>query len=61
MESLNTIANNYTLTTGRNGLSVGPVTISPGYNVTVPTGQTWLVLNSAAGTGSNAAYAWFIS
>ncbi len=61
LESLNTIANDYTLTTGRNGLSVGPVTVAPGADVTVPSGQTWLLLNSAAGTGSNAAYAWFIS
>lgn len=61
LESLNTIANNYTLTTGRNGVSVGPVTVAPGINVTVPSGQTWLLLNSAGNSGSNAAYAWFIS
>lgn len=52
VESLNTIANNYTLTTGRNGMSVGPVTIGTGVNVTVPTGQTWLVLNNAGGSGA---------
>lgn len=52
MESLNTIANNYTLTTGRNGLSVGPVTIASGVSVTVPADQSWLVLNNTGGSGA---------
>ena len=39
-----TITANYTLTTSKNGLSVGPITISPGAAVTVPSGQRWLVL-----------------
>jgi hypothetical protein len=52
LESEITIDQNYTLTTGKNGLSVGPVTISPGYNVTVPAGQTWVVLNQASGSGA---------
>jgi hypothetical protein len=51
LESEITIDQNYTLTTGKNGLSVGPVTISPGYNVTVPAGQTWMVINQASGSG----------
>lgn len=51
-ESLISIANNYTITTGKNGLSVGPVTIAAGANVTVPANQTWMVLNAAAGSGS---------
>lgn len=55
MESLNNIANNYTLTTGRNGLSVGPVTVASGANVTVPANQTWMVLSpsGANSTGGN--------
>jgi hypothetical protein len=52
LESEITIDENYTLTTGKNGLSVGPVTISAGYNVTVPAGQTWMVLNQSAGSGA---------
>ncbi len=52
LESEITIDENYTLTTGKNGLSVGPVTISAGYNVTVPAGQTWVVLNQASGSGA---------
>lgn len=51
-ESLNSIANNYTLTTGRNGLSVGPVTIQAGVSVTVPADQSWLVLNNTGGSGA---------
>lgn len=52
LESLNTIANDYTLTTGRNGLSVGPVTLAAGADVTVPAGQSWLVLNNTGGSGA---------
>jgi hypothetical protein len=44
VESSNTIYSNYTLSTGRNGYSVGPVTILTGKSVTVPTGQKWVVL-----------------
>ena len=52
LESEITISENYSLTAGTNGLSVGPVTIAAGYNVTVPSGQTWMVLNQAAGSGA---------
>ena len=39
-----TITANYTLTTNKNGMSVGPITISSGVSVTVPSGQRWVVL-----------------
>lgn len=39
-----TISSNYTLSTGKNGLSVGPITIGSGVTVTVPSGQRWVVL-----------------
>lgn len=39
-----TISTNYTLTTGKNGMSVGPITIDSGVTVTVPSGQRWIVL-----------------
>jgi hypothetical protein len=52
LESEITISENYTISTGKNGLSVGPVTIASGYNVTVPAGQTWVVLNQASGSGA---------
>ena len=44
VESSNTIYSNYTMSTGRNGYSVGPVTILTGKSVTIPTGQKWVVL-----------------
>jgi hypothetical protein len=37
------ISSNYTLTAGKNGMSVGPITINSGVAVTVPSGQRWLV------------------
>jgi hypothetical protein len=39
-----TISQNYTLTTGKNGFSVGPITINSGVSVTVGAGQRWVVL-----------------
>jgi len=39
-----TISANYTLSTSKNGLSVGPVTINSGVSVTVPSGQRWVIL-----------------
>jgi hypothetical protein len=38
------ISSNYTLTTGKSGMSVGPITINSGVSVTVPSGQRWVVL-----------------
>ena len=52
LESEITISENYTISTGKNGLSVGPVTIASGFNVTVPAGQTWMVINQASGSGA---------
>lgn len=38
------ITENYTLTTGKNGFSVGPIQIDAGAAVTIPAGQRWVVL-----------------
>jgi hypothetical protein len=38
------IAASYTIASGTNGMSVGPITISSGYAVTVSSGQRWVVL-----------------
>lgn len=38
------IAENITTTSGKNCLSVGPITIASGYSVTVASGQRWVVL-----------------
>ncbi len=38
------ISQNYTVGSGQNGFSVGPMTIASGYAVTVSSGQRWVVL-----------------
>lgn len=38
------ISTSYTIQTGQNGFSVGPMTISDGYSVTVSSGQRWIIL-----------------
>lgn len=38
-----TVAVNYTIPTGQNGSSVGPITINTGVTVTVSTGQRWVI------------------
>jgi hypothetical protein len=38
------ISQDYTISTGQNGFSVGPMTISDGYAVTVSSGQRWVIL-----------------
>lgn len=40
----NSIAENVTITTGNNGLSAGPITITNGFAVTVADGATWVIL-----------------
>jgi hypothetical protein len=39
-----TASASYTIATGENGLSVGPITVSSGVTITVSSGQRWLVL-----------------
>jgi hypothetical protein len=39
-----TVATSYTIATGNNGLSAGPVSVSTGVTVTVSTGSTWVVV-----------------
>jgi hypothetical protein len=44
VENNTTISSSYTIPVGRNGLSVGPITVADGTTVTVPNGQRWVVL-----------------
>jgi len=44
VENYTTLTGTYTMTTGKNGVSVGPVTISSGSSFTVGSGQRWVVL-----------------
>ena len=44
LENNQTISSNYTMTTGKNGISVGPVALATGVTVTVGSGQRWVVI-----------------
>jgi hypothetical protein len=44
LESQQTISVNYTLTTGYNGVSAGPVEVADTYTVTVPAGAVWVIV-----------------
>lgn len=43
-ENAATISSNYTIATGNNAVSAGPITIASGVTVTVPSGSTWTVV-----------------
>ena len=43
-ENDTTITANYTITSGRNAVSAGPITVNSGVTVTVPTGSVWTVV-----------------
>jgi hypothetical protein len=43
-ENSNTISASYTITTGKNALTAGPVTVADGVTVTVPDGSVWAVM-----------------
>jgi hypothetical protein len=39
-----TVTTNYTLSTNKNAESVGPITVNAGIEVTIPSGQRWVIL-----------------
>jgi len=43
-ENGQTVTTNYTLTTSKNAMSAGPVTINAGVTVTVPSGSSWVIV-----------------
>lgn len=43
-ENGQTVTTNYTVTSGRNAMSAGPITINSGVTVTVPSGSVWTVV-----------------
>jgi hypothetical protein len=43
-ENGQTVTANYTITTNKNAMSAGPITIDTGISVTVPTGSVWVIL-----------------
>lgn len=44
LENDNTVTVNYTLSTNKNAVSAGPVTINSGVTVTIPSGQSWVIV-----------------
>ena len=47
-ENENQIDNNYTITTGYNALSAGPITLADGVEVTIPTGSSWTIVGDGS-------------
>lgn len=43
-ENDNTVTTNYTLSTNRNAVSAGPVTVNSGVTVTIPSGSAWVIV-----------------
>jgi hypothetical protein len=43
-ENGKTVNYNYTITSGKNAVSAGPVTVATGVTVTVPTGSRWVIV-----------------
>jgi hypothetical protein len=43
-ENDQTITVDYTITSGKNAMSAGPITIASGVTVTVPSGSTWTIV-----------------
>jgi hypothetical protein len=43
-ENNTTVTANYTVTTNKNAMSAGPITIDSGATVTVPDGSTWTIV-----------------
>jgi hypothetical protein len=43
-EMANTISSNYSITSGNNAMSAGPITVNSGVSVTVPSGSVWSII-----------------
>jgi hypothetical protein len=43
-ENDQTVTVNYTITTNKNAMSAGPITVDTGVTVTVPTGSVWTIV-----------------
>ena len=44
LEHDNTVTTSYTISTGKNVITAGPLTINSGATVTVPSGSTWVIV-----------------
>lgn len=43
-ENGQTVTANYTITSGKNAISAGPITVNSGVTVTVPSGSNWVIV-----------------
>jgi len=43
-EMANTISANYSITSGNNAMSAGPIIVNSGVSVTVPSGSVWTIV-----------------
>ena len=43
-ENSQTISNNYTITTNKNAMSAGPITVASGATLTIPSGSTYTIV-----------------
>jgi hypothetical protein len=43
-ENDQTVNTNYTISTSKNAMSAGPITVASGVTVTVPNGSTWTIV-----------------
>jgi hypothetical protein len=43
-ENNQVVATNYTITTGKNAMTAGPVTVNSGVTVTIPSGSYWVIV-----------------
>jgi hypothetical protein len=43
-ENSQTVTTSYTLTTGKNAMTAGPISIDSGVTVTIPSGQSWVIV-----------------
>lgn len=43
-ENDQTVTQNYTITTGKNAMTAGPIAIADGVTVTIPDGSTWTIV-----------------
>lgn len=44
VENGQTVTANYTLTSGKNAMSAGPITVNAGITVTIPSGASWVIV-----------------
>lgn len=43
-ENTQTVSSSYTITSGSSAMSAGPITLSSGVTVTIPSGSKWVIL-----------------